>query len=309
MARQTDNPTAALRQLLRLPSRTNLTDMSGIGQSSLDEMADPRLAEFEPSEQDLMAAQEAATVKTPSGSFVTPSRESVQSSAMSKVKALLGMQDVEAKQASDLEAQKQAGLTERAGIAAKTEAGARPYFTPLQTAEGIQSFDTRTGKVAGRLGDYKPAASAEEALTNAQSVQADIARIRTQFKPELVGPLMGRYNSVEQALVGGNPDITNLYQTSQRLHNTIVYLRTGKQMNESEASRILAELPGKNERPDVFLTKLNNVGTYFDEWMQNRARLAFGRTTTGDVDRLTGTGGVAPTGRSSAADLIKKYGR
>jgi len=294
------SPYDALKRLLRINSPANRTDMSGIAQSSLDETADPRLADFQPSELDMMEEQTERTQRTPSGSFAMPSREQTRESAMSKVKALLGMQDIKQKQAGELEAQKQVGLTKRAEIAATREAGSRPYFTPLQTAGGIQSFDTRTGQIAGRLGDFKPTATAEEALTNAQSVQADIKRIRTQFKPELVGPLMGRYNSIEQALVGGNPDITNLYQTAQRLHNTIVYLRTGKQMNESEAARILAELPGKNERPDVFLAKLNNMGSYFDEWMTNRAKLAFGRTTGEDVGRLTGTGGPstpAGTGR------------
>lgn len=308
------NSSDALRRLLGLNSPTNIGGMSDAG---LETTADPRLAEFEPTEQDLMDAQlaqidqqRAAQKATPNVGTIVPSRESLKSQAMGKVRQLLGLGDIEQQRKLEMERLKEEGLVKRAELSAKREAEARPYFTPLQTAEGIQSFDTRTGKISGRLGDFKPAASAEEALTNAQGVQADIQRVRQYFRPEFVGPLAGRYGSVEQALLGGNPAMTDLYQTAQRLHNTIVYLRTGKQMNESEASRILAEIPQKNDKPDVFIAKLNNMGNYFDEWFRNRSQFAFGRHTTEDVNRMTGAPPVqsaAPTGSPQAAPRVRRY--
>lgn len=308
-------PMDALKKLLGMhPS--NMTDMGGQSSTALDETVDPRLKSFEPSEQDLIdqqeeriAAQGAQNRGRSGGVIVEPSRDALRDSAMGKVKSLLGMTDIKHKNDMEEAALKEAGLNRRAELSHQDSA--RPYFTPLQTAEGIQSFDTRTGKVAGRLGDYKPGETAQDVLTNAQGVQKDIERVRNFFRPEFVGPIAGRFGSVEQALLGGNPEMTDLYQTAQRLHNTIVYLRTGKQMNESEAARILAELPTKNLKPDVFIGRLNNMANYFDEWMQNRSKLAFGRTTAGDVDKMTGTnmGGpaTAPAAAQAAPGRVRQY--
>lgn len=279
--------TDAVRRLLRLPSRYAPLEQTS---ESLD--AQQGLSDFEPAEQDLMDAQRDATTTLPSGTFSMPSRDSLRDQNMQKVKKFLKLDTRKHEQERELEAQKQIGLNERARLSSQD--GARPYFTPLQTAEGIQSFDTRTGKVAGRLGDFKPGESTQDALTQAQGVQSDIRRLRELANPAVLGPIAGRYKSVEQALLGGDTTTTELYQTAQRLHNTIVYLRTGKQMNESEAGRILAEIPNKNDPPDVFATKLQGIGQYFDQWMTNRSKLAFGRTTGEDITRMTGGDGMTP---------------
>jgi hypothetical protein len=308
-------PYDALRKLLRL-SPANQTDMSGMSQEQLGAEADPRLAGFEPSEQDLIDAQGARVdaaqkdISTQTGRpkpYAVSSRESIRDQGMTKVRQLLGMGDIEHKRAMEEAALKEAGLNKRAEMQHQSEA--RPYYTPLNTAEGVQSFDTRTGKIAGRLGDYKPSATAEEALTNAQGVQSDIRRMKQLYNPAVLGPIAGRYKTVEQALIGQDPSTTDLFQTAQRLHNTVVYLRTGKQMNESEAGRILAEIPNKNDPPDVFAHKLQGIGDYFDQWVSNRSKLAFGRTTTEDVNRLTGGGGggtAVEFVRDASGRLVRK---
>ena len=111
--RRLDDPNDALNALRSMQSVTNV---GGLSDEGLD--IAQGLGDFEPSEADLMNAQRSATVTTPSGSFATPSRESLRGQAMGKVRQLLKMGDIKQQQAKELEAQKQAGETERSRIAA-----------------------------------------------------------------------------------------------------------------------------------------------------------------------------------------------
>ena len=168
-----------------------------------------------------------------------------------------------------------------------TGAERSPYFIPVQTGEGIIPFNTRTGAyVEPNRKDLRPSATAEVDLTRAQSTLYQIKEIRNLFTPERAGPLKGRYKTMQLALVGelGDRGLADFQSATATLGNTVIQLRTGAQMSEQEAQRILKEIPNMNLPPDVFLARLGRAEDYFQEWYRNRAKLAFGRTTKGDVD-------------------------
>ena len=199
--------------------------------------------------------------------------------------------------------------------AANDGQGGRPYFIPLQTAQGILSFDSRTGTTVGRIGDLKPGETAQKEISNAQTISTVIKQTLDTLDPAKVGPIIGRYKTAEQMLTGGDPAFTAFSAAVSTLQNTVINLRTGAQMSEPEAARILNEIANVNLPPATFIAKSKQAQKYFEEWLKNRAKGAYGRTTTADVDAMVNPaaapaagGGAAPAAKPSAADLINKYG-
>jgi hypothetical protein len=158
----------------------------------------------------------------------------------------------------------------------------RSFMIPVTTGQGIYVINGRTGAIVSRF-DTKPGEGDKDALTGYRSVLYDLGEIERTFDPAKVGPLMGRYKTIEQAFLGGDPVFNELQQSTQRLHNTIVYLRTGKQMNENEADRILAELVNVKLPPDVYLQRLQGIKNYIAKEYAGRAKLAYSRTTDKEV--------------------------
>ena len=162
----------------------------------------------------------------------------------------------------------------------------RPYFIPVQTGQGVQSFDTRTGNVVGRVGDLKPGETAQREIANAQTIATVLDQVMMTVPDTVIGPLTGRYKTVEAALAGNDPTFSTFAAAVATLQNTVINLRTGAQMSEPEARRILGEVPNVNLPPGTFVARAKQAQRYFKEWLKNRASVAYGRTTTGDVDRM-----------------------
>ncbi len=172
--------------------------------------------------------------------------------------------------------------------------GAPGYYSPVTTGQGIFSFDHRTGKFSDtERRDLKPGETAQKELANGQTIMWMMDQMTANMTPEKIGPVLGRFKTVEQAITGGDPAFAALSSQTAQLQNVVINLRTGAAMSEPEAARILAELPGVNLPPATFLARLQNAQSYYKEWQQNRAKGAYGRTTTGDVDRMVSGGGEA----------------
>lgn len=198
--------------------------------------------------------------------------------------------------------------------------GGQPYFIPVTTGNGVIPFDARTGKFNddGRK-DLRPSATAEDQLTKSQSTLYQLGELEKQFTPDRVGVLRGRYKTMQLAIGGemGDQGLADMQSTISTLKNTVINLRTGAQMSEPEAQRILQEVPDFNLPPDVFMARLQHAKNYFADYLSRRAKLAFGRTTSGDVDQMLGgeiapapshtptAPGAAPTAAPSAAPRSK----
>lgn len=170
--------------------------------------------------------------------------------------------------------------------ARRDDSTGRPYFIPVQTGQGIQSFNTRTGGVVGRVGDLKPGETAQREIANAQTIATVLDHVLTTVPDTVIGPLAGRYKTVEAALAGNDPTFATFAAAVATLQNTVINLRTGAQMSEPEARRILGEVPNVNLPLGTFVARAKQSQRYFKEWLKNRASVAYGRTTTGDVDRM-----------------------
>lgn len=186
--------------------------------------------------------------------------------------------------------------------------GSNPYFTPVQTADGIQVFNSRTGKFEGRLGDSKPGDTAGRVMADARTTLNLIKTIESKFTPEKIGPITGRYKTLEEGTLGRDPDFTELSSQISTLQNTVINLRTGAQMSNYEAERILKEVSNVNLPFATALARLKTSRAYFEEFLKNREDAAYGRrpgetvatpppstkTPTGTYDPKTGK--IVPVG-------------
>ncbi len=235
------------------------------------------------------------------------SRDSIRSEGMTKLRQKLNLDAREHEQEMETTGLKEQGLLERAKLLGG-DSGGKPYFIPLQTGGGIESFDTRTGTTVGRVGDLKPADGAQKSLADVGNTLFRAREVNRLMKPEWLGPLSGRLSTMDVALFGDDARKAEFQGNLEGLRNTVINLRTGAQMSEHEAQRILAELPGFNLSPKAFMGRMESATRGLEDWYQRRHSMATGHPeNTPPVGSQPLTGG-ATTG-TSAQDLINKYRR
>ena len=178
--------------------------------------------------------------------------------------------------------------------------GGNPYFTPVQTTDGIQVFNSRTGRFEGRLGDSKPGDTAGRVLADARTTLNLIKTIESKLTPEKIGPITGRYKTLEEGILGKDPDFTELASQISTLQNTVINLRTGAQMSNYEAERILKEIAGVNLPFATAVARLKTSRVYFEEFLKNREDAAYGRRPSETV-ATPPPSTKAPTGRYDSA--------
>jgi hypothetical protein len=257
-----------------------------------------------------------ADVFEESGGTWAPSRESLRTSALDSLRSKLKLDTRKHDQRMDEVTLREHGMNERAALSSKDSA--RPYYITVPSADGPKTFNTRTGKFEepNMRVDNKPSVSAESFLTTATVLLKDFDTVAKNFDPSRVGPVIGRFNTIEQALVGNDPTTTAMYTAGQRIANQLLQVRSGAQVTDQEFQRIARELMNPNQPPGTYLVRLQSARDAVKTAYETRAKFAFGRTTTGDVNQITqgqipaapGGAPVSSAGRASAADLIAKYG-
>ncbi len=161
--------------------------------------------------------------------------------------------------------------------------GDKTYFTPVTTGNGVIPFNNITGQWDdSNRRDLKPGETAQKAMTDAESTLFRVGRISGRFNDKWVGPVMGRYNTMQLALLGepdGAQGLATMAAELAGLQNTVINLRTGAAMSEPEAQRIMKEIPSLNLPPDTFMARLNSAKALTEDWLQKRASMAYGRRT------------------------------
>lgn len=112
-----------------------------------------------------------------------------------------------------------------------------------------------------------------------QRIRADVTDPKTGTLSEegkgLLGPLDVPTNKVSAFTPKADPVATQFYQKVQDLKNQIIYLRSGKQINEEEYKRLRASLPSEYRDESVFLSDLANFEKTFKDVAAKR-QAAFG---------------------------------
>lgn len=198
------------------------------------------------------------------------------------------------------------GMRERFGLVSGTtegaanarglghgEVGARAHAAAraLGLEPGSVSYDQTVREFTNRLtkeraysaaegraeAPVKPSAEERTQQVGVQDLADVVIDLGDQFSKakQVIGPIAGRIAKMRD-LVGTNPEAFAAFQAANStLKNTIVYLRSGKQINEAEASRLLEELPSY-ERGGVktWLARYGNAVRIIYRNLRSRERTA-----------------------------------
>lgn len=100
-----------------------------------------------------------------------------------------------------------------------------------------------------------------------------LKRIEDSYKPEYVGPISSRIGKLGQySDYTADSEKGNFYSSVGDLRNQIVYLRSGKQINEEEYKRLMATLPNEGTSPTDFKMRLTNTKQMLQVIRRERAK-------------------------------------
>ena len=147
-----------------------------------------------------------------------------------------------------------------------------PTYTAVQTSEGIVPFATKTGQVGTPTGMSKPLTNemitAESQLS---TLKDSFQRVRELYKPEYVGAVAGRLGGLQEATTGLPQEQAAFYADLADIQNTLIYLKSGKQINESEYQRLLKQIPDKNLPESVFNARMQEFERVMNDVERSRA--------------------------------------
>jgi len=134
-------------------------------------------------------------------------------------------------------------------------------MTPYKGAGvGALSLKSMTGEMLDK----------EDAYTN---LGFSAKKVREFYSDDLVGPVSARIGRGKQYVEGiSTPEAANFYSQLSDLKNQIIYLKSGKQINENEYKRLLDALPNEYMSPTDFKTRLGNFEQIYSTIMDNRRR-------------------------------------
>lgn len=130
----------------------------------------------------------------------------------------------------------------------------------------------------GQLNPLKKSLPADQSqqLADFDTLSEQLQRVKETKKPEYTGPLDARTGELAQTVdlpsigLGASPDRSDFYSNVNSIRNQLLYLRSGKQINEKEYERLLSELPNEKRSDVDFNAKLANFEKVFNEIKGNR---------------------------------------
>lgn len=164
--------------------------------------------------------------------------------------------------------------------------GATGYFVPRgvdpQSGRPIYSNSKQPGLFYDDMTPYQGTAPGKLVLQTLPSEQVEkesqlstlklaAEKISASYDPSFVGPIASRTGKLGQAFdMTASPEKASFYGNVADLRNQLVYLRSGKQINEQEYKRLLAAMPNEGLSPIDFTQKLNNFYQLLDTIISSR---------------------------------------
>lgn len=177
-----------------------------------------------------------------------------------------------------------AGLTEEAQVKA-FQAGFKNFVTEPQ-ARILQA------------GTLPKAATSEEIkdIANFETMTRQFSRASELFDlvgNKAVGPVRSVINKAGQYSpipgIQTDPDVVEFYQQLNDINNQIIYLRSGKQINENEYQRLKATFPTPNLNTVAFKRRLDTFTKTFDDIKRTRRGAIEGAGRRLNVPGTTGS--------------------
>lgn len=161
------------------------------------------------------------------------------------------------------------------GYEALTPEGWQPIGTP-KSAPGAgvpagKSVPTG-GEVSPRIPPTVPGGEADF-FSKADTLKGIFNEIGHTFKPDYVGPVQSRVNrAVDVYTPYGNEDRSRFRNEVAKAFNNLIYLRSGKQINQEEASRMGEEFMATNNSPVAFQSALKSMNDEMNSLVANRRK-------------------------------------
>lgn len=109
------------------------------------------------------------------------------------------------------------------------------------------------------------------------SLEFALDKVANSYADDFVGPVSSRTGRGKQYLEGlSTPEAADFYGNVSDLRNQLVYLRSGKQINEQEYKRLLESLPNENLSPTDFKRKFNNFLELYNQMKGTRKQMLQG---------------------------------
>ncbi len=160
---------------------------------------------------------------------------------------------------------------------------AAPYFTPVQTTEGVLPFDARKGNFPAPSPGNIPApskplpAGAMREFGDLSSLKQQVQRAADLYNPEYVGPVMGRLYSTGESWVNLPKDQVKFYSYVNDTKDALLRARSGAQINEQEYARLVKFLPTAELPPDNFKARMERFQEQIDLIMSEKASVYSGQ--------------------------------
>lgn len=134
------------------------------------------------------------------------------------------------------------------------------------------TFETEElpGEVAPRNKRILPADTVEK-LSDFKTIKGQLNILQEKVNKNFIGPAASRISEKAQLLDAvATEDQAIFSSTINSIRNQMIYLRSGKQINEKEYERLIKELPDEHKSVTDFKAKLKTFNRVFADTMSNR---------------------------------------
>jgi hypothetical protein len=188
------------------------------------------------------------------------------------------------------------GFVQREEVAGTNDAGQPVFRNPVQqttyTKDANGNQVPYQGKILPKL-DNAPA-SLTDSISELDYSQQVLGRIADTFNPDYVGPVAARAGKMSKYIDAlTDEQRVEFYGNMAEYKNSIIKAITGAQMSETEAARIIQQIPDENASPTAFRAGLK------------RAFLATKQRLDAKVSGAA-RGGYAIRGRSEDGEKIRQ---
>lgn len=106
-------------------------------------------------------------------------------------------------------------------------------------------------------------------------------KVKSLYSPEYTGPIQGRTGRLASVTTGNAPDRATFLSAMQDINNAIVYLKSGKQINEQEYSRLRNAMPNVDLADSDFKARMAEFDRVLRsiEAERTKAKKGWGETT------------------------------
>jgi hypothetical protein len=157
----------------------------------------------------------------------------------------------------------------------KRKTTAPPIYNFVATDKGLVAGNARTGAMGQpNEGALKPIPASEiTPLQQIKTLRSALETARNLYNPDFVGPVTGRAAEFGRSVLGGagqSPERIVFNASLQQARNSLVYLLSGKQINETEYKRLDKQLPSSYLMPSAFIPSMDEFERTLDDILANK---------------------------------------